>query len=146
MSSAYASTYSNTPGSPVVVFAQETLAIVNATKTYTTTTPSPQGMSQSVAGLYSIDGYVSLTAAGTASVNVEVTWTDENNTAHTTQIIATASDGAVPVITALTTTGWRDFRKTIRARNGTTLSVLVAGTVTAVTYDFGVMVTLFGNL
>jgi hypothetical protein len=127
------------PSQPVTVGQSETLAIVNATKTVSITTPT-------VNALIDISGYISMTAAATASLNIQVTWTDENSTVHTTQNVATSSDGAVEVVTALTTTGFRSFHKTIRAKASTTLSVLVAGTVTSVTYDFGFVVTQMGTL
>ena len=146
MSSAFASASSNISGYPTVVYQNESKAVSNAATSFSLTTPTPLGMTQSVAGMYLVAGYLNITTATSVSANVEITWTDENSGAHTTQIVATASDGAVPVVTALTTAGYRDFYKVCRAKNATTMTILTAGTFTTSVTDFGVMVVLLGAL
>lgn len=121
-------------------------AVTNAAKSFSITTPTLYGMQQSVAQFIQISGYVSITVATSVSINVQITWTDENNTTHTSQNVATSSDGAAASVTALSTTGWRDFFKTIRAKNATTLTIATAGTVTTTTYDFGVLFELKGSM
>lgn len=84
-------------------------------------------------GTFRIGVYSAVTAISAGTLNVVVTWTDENNTPQTANLFAQGSTTA-----ALSTTGFTPYPTIdIRAKSGAIITISSAFSGVSITYDIG---------
>lgn len=136
-------------GFPTVLKTGEYLAVANAAQTvFTFTTPAVGATTNNI--WVGICGYVYINSVTTCTLQLTVSYTDENNTARSAFALPLARDDATGAAT--TSAGFTPVASAfyhaplclLHTRNNNTLSVQTSGTYTTVNYDVGAMALWFG--